>query len=75
MVIFNNQTVSRIEGAANTLLQRVTDCQFPSCLLFLMTISRCVLSDRILLVSPAVKAKTQRLQTSERRPVLRPSQY
>jgi tRNA U54 and U55 pseudouridine synthase Pus10 len=25
MVIFNNQTISRIEGAANSLLQRVTD--------------------------------------------------
>jgi hypothetical protein len=25
MVIFNNQTVSRMETAANTLLQRVTD--------------------------------------------------
>ena len=25
MVIFNNQTISRIEGAANALLQRVTD--------------------------------------------------
>jgi len=25
MVIFNSQTISRIEGAANALLQRVTD--------------------------------------------------
>jgi hypothetical protein len=29
MVTFNNQTVSRIEGAVNNLLQRVTDGQFP----------------------------------------------
>jgi hypothetical protein len=27
MVIFNNQTVSRIEGGANNLLQRITDCR------------------------------------------------
>lgn len=27
MVIFNNQTVSRIEGAANALLNRLTDCE------------------------------------------------
>ena len=25
MVIFNNQTISRIEGAANTFLQRMID--------------------------------------------------
>jgi exocyst complex component 5 len=30
MVIFNNQTVSRIEGEANSLLQRVADCWFSS---------------------------------------------
>jgi len=29
MVVFNNQTVSRIEGAANTFLQRMIDCKFP----------------------------------------------
>jgi len=28
MVVFNNQTVSRIEGAANTFLQRMIDCKF-----------------------------------------------
>lgn len=28
MVIFNNQTVSRIEGAANALLNRLTDCKY-----------------------------------------------
>jgi hypothetical protein len=28
MTIFNNQTVSRIEGAANTLLQRMTDGKY-----------------------------------------------
>ena len=27
MVIFNNQTVSRIEGAANALLNRLADCE------------------------------------------------
>ena len=26
MVVFNNQSVSRLEGATNQLLQRVTDC-------------------------------------------------
>jgi hypothetical protein len=31
MTVFNNQTVSRIEGTANTLLQRMTDGKyFPS---------------------------------------------
>lgn len=29
MVVFNNQTVSRIEGAANTFLQKMIDCEFP----------------------------------------------
>jgi len=29
MVVFNNQTVSRIEGAANAFLQRMIDCKFP----------------------------------------------
>lgn len=29
MVVFNNQSVSRLEGAANQLLQRVTDCMSP----------------------------------------------
>jgi hypothetical protein len=28
MVVFNNQSVSRLEGATNQLLQRVTDCTF-----------------------------------------------
>ena len=28
MVVFNNQTVSRIEGAANAFLQRMIDCEF-----------------------------------------------
>lgn len=28
MVVFNNQTVSRMESGANGLLQRVTDCKF-----------------------------------------------
>jgi|SRR6266436_2155325 len=27
MNVFNNQTVSRIEGGANSLLQRIADCQ------------------------------------------------
>lgn len=26
MTVFNNQTVSRVEGGANSLLQRVADC-------------------------------------------------
>lgn len=26
MVVFNNQSVSRLEGGANQLLQRITDC-------------------------------------------------
>ena len=31
MVIFNNQTVSRVEGAANALLNRLIDCEwYPS---------------------------------------------
>jgi exocyst complex component 5 len=30
MVVFNNQTVSRIEGAANEFLQRIIDCMLPS---------------------------------------------
>lgn len=30
MVVFNNQTVSRIEGAANGFLQRMIDCGFQS---------------------------------------------
>jgi len=30
MVVFNNQTVSRIEGAANTFLQKMIDCKFTS---------------------------------------------
>lgn len=29
MVVFNNQTVSRIEGAANTFLQKMIDCKSP----------------------------------------------
>ena len=29
MVVFNNQAVSRIEGAANGFLQRMIDCRFP----------------------------------------------
>ena len=28
MGIFNNQTISRIEGAANALLNRLTDCEW-----------------------------------------------
>ena len=28
MAVFNNQTVSRIEGAANAFLQRMIDCEF-----------------------------------------------
>jgi exocyst complex component 5 len=28
MGVFNSQTVSRIEGGANNLLQRVTDCKY-----------------------------------------------
>ena len=30
MVVFNNQTVSRIEGGANEFLQRMIDCRLPS---------------------------------------------
>lgn len=30
MVVFNNQTVSRAEGAANAFLQKMIDCKFPS---------------------------------------------
>ena len=29
MVVFNNQSVSRLEGATNQLLQRITDCTSP----------------------------------------------
>ena len=32
MSVFNNQTVSRIEGAANALLQRVADGELLVCL-------------------------------------------
>jgi hypothetical protein len=28
MVVFNNQAVSRLEGGANHLMQRITDCEF-----------------------------------------------
>lgn len=35
MVIFNNQTVSRIEGAANALMNRLADCMNVSLLSFL----------------------------------------
>lgn len=28
IVVFNNQTVSRVEGAANAFLQRMIDCEF-----------------------------------------------
>ena len=28
MVVFNNQSVSRIEGGANHLTQRITDCEW-----------------------------------------------
>lgn len=28
MVIFNSQTVSRIEGAANALMNRLLDCKY-----------------------------------------------
>jgi hypothetical protein len=28
MVVFNNQTVSRIEGATNTFVQRLVDCVY-----------------------------------------------
>lgn len=29
MSIFNNQTLSRVEGGANGMLQRVADCAYP----------------------------------------------
>ena len=41
MVVFNNQTISRIEGAANTFLQKMIDCKsLCSCLYFLGSITR-----------------------------------
>ncbi len=30
MVVFNNQTVSRLEGAANHVMQKLTDCMLLS---------------------------------------------
>ena len=41
MVVFNNQTVSRIEGAANMFLQKMIDCKsLYSCLCFLGSVTR-----------------------------------
>jgi hypothetical protein len=39
MVVFNNQTVSKIEGAANALMQRLVDGQYSFTVRFVSIVS------------------------------------
>jgi hypothetical protein len=78
MVVFNNQTSSRIEGAVNTLTQRLTDCPFlpsflspnPSLMIYHLHFSRDLVAFRT-----TRKTETERLQTAERRSVVCPRQH
>ena len=75
MVVFNNQTVSRIEGAANAFLQRMIDCEFPFSRLFPQAYKSFMTSNRHLAFCPAVQTKKERLCASKRGPLIRAGQY
>lgn len=66
MVVFNNQTVSRIEGAANQIMQRLTDCKphfYTICgIYFRGTKSWVTSSNHCLVVVAAYQAEEDRLQ-------------
>lgn len=64
MLVFNNQTVSRLEGVANALLQRIADGVFLISLrargtfLWCIVIRRC----RLMAISSTSQAEEERLQ-------------
>lgn len=60
MVVFNNQTVNKMESGANGLLQRVADCMSPLRVLFDRH-SQSRHSRRLLVVSAVGKTEKERL--------------
>jgi Exocyst complex component Sec10 len=78
MVVYNNQAVSRIEGAANSLIQRLVDCESGSSLtpkVLVVTVLCKWISYRWMAISTIAEAEKDRLQTSQRRLVVRQSQH
>lgn len=76
MGIFNNQTISRIEGAVNGMLEKVADSEsyyfyfyFGEPWWLLIRATATCNSDYHLARLPTRKAKEERLQTQERRPL------
>lgn len=66
MVVFNNQSVSRLEGGANHLLQRVTDCMCRTCSPWKnRSLTTSLTSGCCVVVCTAHETKTERLQASE----------
>lgn len=64
MVIFNSQSVSRIEGAANTLINRLTDCK--SLLsLSVHELLTCFSSDCCLAFRDACETEEKRVQAAQ----------
>lgn len=65
MVIFNNQTVSRIEGAANALLNRLTDCEYSNLLVLKKRMIEENHSHPFMAFGAARETKEARLQAQE----------
>jgi hypothetical protein len=64
MVVFNSQSVSRLEGAANQLLQRVTDCMHS--LYSIIILINCIFIQRSFLgYPPNSRSKSVTISTRE----------
>lgn len=61
MVVFNTQTITRLENGANNLLQRFTDSKFPHSLSCNRFSQSCSFSDCCLVVKPIDQTKEERL--------------